>query len=155
MLDWDHGKNKFEEVKIKLHAFLTSSLKQLERSDSPTGGFNTGDTNSVPFGLKLCGSQSRFERCGVKKTISASARNVSRVAQSVMCLATGWTAGRSRFEPRQRRKDYSSSLCVQTGSGAHSASGAIGTVGPFLGTKARQGRDADHSPPSSAEVRNE
>jgi hypothetical protein len=27
-----------------------------------------------------------------------------------------------------------------------------GNVGPFLGTKARPGRDADHSPPSSAEV---
>jgi hypothetical protein len=29
---------------------------------------------------------------------------VSRVAQSVQCLATGWT----RFDPRQRRKDFSS-----------------------------------------------
>jgi hypothetical protein len=27
--------------------------------------------------------------------------------------------------------------------------------GPFPGTKARPGRDADHSPPSSAEVENE
>jgi hypothetical protein len=28
---------------------------------------------------------------------------VSRVAQSVQCLATGWTIGRSRFDPRQRQ----------------------------------------------------
>jgi hypothetical protein len=52
-------------------------------------------------------------------------------------------------------KDFSSSLCVQTGSGAHPASYTMGTGGLFPGGKARPGRDADHSPPSSAEVNNE
>jgi hypothetical protein len=52
-------------------------------------------------------------------------------------------------------KDFSSSLYVQTGSGAHPASYTMGTGGSFPGGKARQGRDADHSPPSSAEVVNE
>jgi hypothetical protein len=52
-------------------------------------------------------------------------------------------------------KDFSSNLCVQTGSGAHPASCPMGTGGPFPGVKARPGRDADHSPPSSAEVVNE
>jgi hypothetical protein len=52
-------------------------------------------------------------------------------------------------------KDFSSILCVQTGSGAHPASCPMGTGGPFRGLKARPGRDADHSPPSSAEVGNE
>jgi hypothetical protein len=42
--------------------------------------------------------------------------------------------------------------CVQTSSGAHSAYCTMGTGGPFPGGKARTGRDADHSPPSSAEV---
>jgi hypothetical protein len=51
-------------------------------------------------------------------------------------------------------KDFSSSLCVQTSSGAHPASCTMGTEGPFPGSKARQGHDADHSPPS-AEVVNE
>jgi hypothetical protein len=46
--------------------------------------------------------------------------------------------------------DFSSSPCVQSGSGAHPASYPMGTGG-----KARPGRDADHSPPSSAEVKNE
>jgi hypothetical protein len=46
-------------------------------------------------------------------------------------------------------KDFSSSLYVQTDSGAHPASCTMGTGG-----KARQGRDAHHSPPSSAEVVN-
>jgi hypothetical protein len=78
-----------------------------------------------------------------------------RVAQSVQCLATGWTTGRSKFDPWQRRKDFSSILCVQTGSEAHPASCPMGTGGPFPGAKARPGRDADHSPPSSAEVVNE
>jgi hypothetical protein len=51
--------------------------------------------------------------------------------------------------------DFSSILCVQTGSGAHPASCTMGTGGPFPGAKARPGRDADHSLPSSAEVENE
>jgi hypothetical protein len=63
-----------------------------------------------------------------------------------------WTTGvRSLTET----EDFSSSLCVQTGSGAHPASCPMGTGGPFLEGKARPGRDADHSPPSSAEVKNE
>jgi hypothetical protein len=51
-------------------------------------------------------------------------------------------------------KGFSSNLCVQIGSGAHPASCTMGTGGPFHGGKARPGRDADHSPPSSAEVVN-
>jgi hypothetical protein len=52
-------------------------------------------------------------------------------------------------------KDFSSILCVQTGSGAHPASCPMGTGVLSLGVKARPGRDADYSPPSSAEVVNE
>jgi hypothetical protein len=52
-------------------------------------------------------------------------------------------------------EDFSSSLCVQTGSGAHPTYCTMGTGGPFPGGKARPGRDTDHSPPSSAEVVNE
>jgi hypothetical protein len=52
-------------------------------------------------------------------------------------------------------KDFSCSLCVQTGSGVHPASCTMGTGGPFPGGKSRPGRDADHSPLSSAEVVNE
>jgi hypothetical protein len=47
--------------------------------------------------------------------------------------------------------DFSSSPCVQTGSWANPASYSMGTERG----KARPGRDADHSPPSSAEVKNE
>jgi hypothetical protein len=50
-------------------------------------------------------------------------------------------------------KDFSS-ICVQTGSKAHPASCTMGTGGPFPGGKARPERDADHSPPSSADVKN-
>jgi hypothetical protein len=51
-------------------------------------------------------------------------------------------------------KDFSSILFLQTGSGAHPACCTVGTAGPFPEGKARPGRDADHSPPSSAEVVN-
>jgi hypothetical protein len=54
-----------------------------------------------------------------------------------------------------RAKDFSSSVCAQTSSRAHPASCPMCTGGSFLGGKARPGRDADHSPPSSAEVMNE
>jgi hypothetical protein len=40
-------------------------------------------------------------------------------------------------------------------SGAHPASYTMDTRGPFPEGKARPGRDAGHSPPSSAEVENE
>jgi hypothetical protein len=42
---------------------------------------------------------------------------------------------------------------VQTGSGVHPASYLTGTSGSFPGGKAA-GHEADHSPPSSAEVKN-
>jgi hypothetical protein len=62
-----------------------------------------------------------------------------------------WTTGvRSPAETN----DYSSSLCVQTGSEAHPASCTMGTGGPFPGSKARPGRDTDHSHPSTAKVKN-
>jgi hypothetical protein len=51
-------------------------------------------------------------------------------------------------------KNFSFNLCVQTGSGAHPASCRMGTGGPFPGGRARTGRGADDSPPSSAEVVN-
>jgi len=51
----------------------------------------------------------------------------------------GMATGRSRFDPRQRQEEFSSSLCVQTGSGAHPASCTMGTGVPFPGAKARPG----------------
>jgi hypothetical protein len=54
-----------------------------------------------------------------------------------------------------KAKDFSSNLCVQTGSGVHPASCKIGTGGPFSEAKARPERDFDHSFPPSAEVENE
>jgi hypothetical protein len=57
--------------------------------------------------------------------------------------------------PDKGRGLFFSSPCVQTGSEAHPASYPMSTGGPFSGGKARPGRDADHSPPSSAEVKYE
>jgi hypothetical protein len=50
---------------------------------------------------------------------------------------------------------YDSVLVFQTGAGTHPASCPMGSGVPFPGGKARPERDADHSPPSSAEVVNE
>jgi hypothetical protein len=43
-------------------------------------------------------------------------------------------------------KDFSSNLCVQTGSETHPASCTMGTESPFPGAKAGPRRDADSSP---------
>jgi hypothetical protein len=74
----------------------------------------------------------------------------------VICVITfpGWTTGRSSFDPRQRRKDFSSSLCPDRLWGPPSLL-YIGYRGPFPGGKARPGRDVDHSPLISDEVENE
>jgi hypothetical protein len=55
-----------------------------------------------------------------------------------------WTTGARSPEGA---KDFSSSLCIQTSSGAQ-ASYPMGTGG-----KAQPGHDTDHSPPSSDEVK--
>jgi hypothetical protein len=74
------------------------------------------------------------------------------VVQSVWCLTTDRTTEvRSLVEG----KDFCSILCVQTRSEPQPASCTMGTEGPFPGDKARPGRDSDHSPPSSAEDKNE
>jgi hypothetical protein len=57
----------------------------------------------------------------------------------------------SEFESRQGQ-DFSPLYVVQTGSGTRSASYPMGTVAPLPGVK-RPGSDADHSFPSSADVK--
>jgi hypothetical protein len=61
------------------------------------------------------------------------------LAQAVQCLTTGLTTGRSGFDPRRGQRIFFSSLCVQTGSGAHPASCTMGTEGPFPGGKSAAG----------------
>jgi hypothetical protein len=82
-------------------------------------------------------------------------KNVSLVAQSVQCLATGWKTGRSRFDLRQRRKAFSCSVCTDRLWDPPSLLYNGYRRGPSPGGKARPGRDPDHASPSSAEVENE
>jgi hypothetical protein len=72
------------------------------------------------------------------------------IAQSVERLPTGGRP-RSRSSRPGRVKNYLH--VVQTGSGAHPASYPVGTGGASPGVK-RPGSEADHSPPSSAGVKN-
>jgi hypothetical protein len=76
---------------------------------------------------------------------------------SSVSTVPGYGLGEREIEVRSpaEAKDFSSILCVQTGSGAHPASCTVGTGGRFPGVKARPGCDADHSPPSSAETESE
>jgi hypothetical protein len=70
-------------------------------------------------------------------------------------LITGWTTGRSGFDSRQGQRIFplTSVSRPALGSTQPPVKWISGVLSP--GVKARPGRDADHSPPSSAEVVNE
>jgi hypothetical protein len=72
------------------------------------------------------------------------------LAQAVQCLTTGWTSGRSEFDPRRGQRIFPLASVSRPSLGP-----AQPPVQCVPGVKARPGRDADHSPPSSAEVENE
>jgi hypothetical protein len=77
------------------------------------------------------------------------------LAKSLRCLATDWMTGRSRFGPQQSQRIFLLTSESRPPSGAHPVSCTTGTGGPFPGGKGQPERDADHSPPSSADVVNE
>jgi hypothetical protein len=76
---------------------------------------------------------------------------------SLVSIVSGYGLDDRAIEVRSPAgvKDFSSILCVQTGSGAHPASCRVCARGPFPGGKAQLGHDAGHSRPSSAKVVNE
>jgi hypothetical protein len=80
------------------------------------------------------------------------------VVLNLLCTGTTLPLFHSDWLRAGRPRDRSSSPCrvknllhVQTDSGAHPVSYPMSTGDFFLGVK-RQGREADHSPPTSAEV---
>jgi hypothetical protein len=68
-------------------------------------------------------------------------------------VAQWYNPGLRRFETRQGAGNFSLHHRVQTVSGALPASYRMGTRGSFPGEN-RTGREAEHSPSSSAEVKN-
>jgi hypothetical protein len=71
------------------------------------------------------------------------------IARSVLRLAVGCTAG---VQFPAGASDFSLLHSDHTGCGAHPASYAVDASGSFLGVK-QSVREADHSPPSAAEVK--
>jgi hypothetical protein len=70
---------------------------------------------------------------------------------SAVGIATGWTTEGSEFESRWGQEFLLFGV-VPTGSGVHPTSYPMGTGGSSSRIK-RPGREADHSPPTSAEVK--
>jgi hypothetical protein len=64
------------------------------------------------------------------------ALGISKLGSSVS-IVSGYGLNDRKIEVRSpaEAKDFSSSLCVLTGSGAHPASCTMGTGGPFSGLK--------------------
>jgi hypothetical protein len=64
---------------------------------------------------------------------------VDNIGETGLSLYSVWLRagqpGDRRSIPGRGEKDFSSSLCVQTGSEAHPASCTMGTGGPFLGAR--------------------
>jgi hypothetical protein len=74
---------------------------------------------------------------------------------SSVSIVSDWTTGRSMFDPQQRQEDFSSNLLCPDRLWGPPSLLSSGYRGSFPGGKGWPGRDADHSPPSSAEVVNE
>jgi hypothetical protein len=67
----------------------------------------------------------------------------------------GWTTRRSGFDPRRGQRIFPLASVFRPALGPTQPPVQWVPGGPFPGAKARPGRDADHSPQSSAEVVNE
>jgi hypothetical protein len=98
-----------------------------------------------------------FVSTKVPKRDKTHLREMCSEPGSLVSIMSGYGLDDRTIEVRSPAgaKDFSSSLCVQSGSGAHQASCTMDTGGPFPGGKTRPGGGVDHSPPSSAEVVNE
>jgi hypothetical protein len=75
------------------------------------------------------------------------------ITWSVQQLGYGLDYWDSRVQFPAGARNFSLHHSVQTGSGAHPAFCPVGTEGSFPGVK-QLGHGADHSPPSSAKVKN-
>jgi hypothetical protein len=76
---------------------------------------------------------------------------------SVSIVSTAWTTGRSEFDHRPTQKDFSLASVSRPGlvPTQPPVQWVPGLLSPGLKLGWGPGRDADHSPPSSAEVKNE
>jgi hypothetical protein len=95
---------------------------------------------SNPFGTLDPCIQSRLK----SRTFLTSKR--SRVSSGSIVSGYGLDDRAIEVRSPAEANNFSSSLCVQTGSEAHPASCIMGTGGPIPGGKARPGRDADRLP---------
>jgi hypothetical protein len=131
---WDRSFSKFLSFPCECH----STVAFHTQNNRPFGG-RSSETTSHPIDINM-NNRSTVAEQGSSGSIVSDYRLDDRAI---------------RVRSPAGEKDFSSNLHVQTGSGAHPASCTMGTGGPFPRGKARPGRDADHSPQSSAEVKNE
>jgi hypothetical protein len=97
--------------------------------------------------------QSEREWRRVQNTKHGSLRNNNDHSRdSVVGIGTGWTTEGLELKTL-KGQEFTVLYVVQTGSGVHPASYAMGTAGSSTVIK-RPRREADYSPPASAEVKN-
>jgi hypothetical protein len=90
------------------------------------------------------------------QTKFCKATKCKRSRGSSVTIVSGYGLGDGAIGVRSpaEAKDFSSNLCVQTGSEAHPASCTMGTGGPFLGAKRGRGVTLTTHPQYSAELKN-
>jgi hypothetical protein len=94
-----------------------------------------GRSSGVCVCVYVCIHKTKMAKIQLLFFFSVTAAKYSR-GNSVQWLTTDWT---TRVRSQEEAKHFSSSLCVQTSSEAHSASYPLGTGGPFPGVKRGQG----------------
>jgi hypothetical protein len=124
----DRGFETGQELGIFL--FTTVSRPALEPIQPPTRGSFPGNKTTAAWSWPLITIYCRGQKC------------VELYLHSPMRLHS-WRGAKLKKKAHR----------VQNGSGSHAASYPIGTRGSFPGVR-RPGREADHSPPSSAGVNN-
>jgi hypothetical protein len=92
----------------------------------------------------------RYFKCDKYIKLNVPRHTRAGIAQSVLRRAAGWMTG-VRFPTGVR--DFSLVRSVLTDTGVHQTFNPMGTGGSLPRVKL-PGREADHSPPSSTEVKN-
>jgi hypothetical protein len=132
---------------ISLSLLRNSSVKTSPRQRRIVGGV-------VFYAIRVVSKESRRLVLPRTSTSFKGATHGTRSRDSSVGIATGYgldDQGEREFESRLGKK-CSLLHIVQTGSGVNPTSYKMGTGGSFPGVK-RHGRAADHSPPTSAEVK--
>jgi hypothetical protein len=122
---------------------------------------NTADKRYANLGTEMCmaylGTHMPLPRTGrfLLRPDKTCIRLLRSLFWTLFIVSVFKAIGRSRFDPRQGQRIFLLAPASRPALGPTQPPIQWVPGGPFPGGKAWPGRDADHSPPSTAEVKNE